>query len=266
MNKKFLSVLVSVFFLLNTAGLTFADKKDVADPALQAIITELSSRMPRFINKYGSAVFVADEQITRGALLQALYEFDKKSSSSSSSASAAGVISKKEYDALNAKVAALEKKLGSASKSGGSSSGESADIVEIMNDLEVNLPTMLDNTLSSSKVFKNLEAQVKANAAGGGSSSSAGSSTGVSVAVVNSLQKNISDLSKKVTTVETNLAKKADSSKTDLSINAIKDLQKNISDLNSKVSSVESSLAKKPDSKATATELTAIKKSVWNPH
>ena len=155
MNKKFLSVLVSVFFLLNTAGLTFADKKDVADPALQAIIAELSSRMPRFINKYGASVFVEDEQITRGALLQALYEFDKKSSSSSS-ASASGVISKKDYDALTAKIAALEKKLGTAPKSSSSSSSSSGDvdIVEIMNDLEVNLPTMLDNTLSSSKVFK----------------------------------------------------------------------------------------------------------------
>ena len=91
MNKKFLSVLVSTLFLLNTVEFAFADKKDVADPALQAIITELSSRMPRYINKYGSAVFVADEQITRGALLQALYEFDKKSSSSSSSASAADI-------------------------------------------------------------------------------------------------------------------------------------------------------------------------------
>ena len=115
MNKKIFSVLVSGLFLLNTASLSFADKRDVADPALQAIITELSSRMPRFINKYGSSVFVEDEQITRGTLLQALYEFDKKSSaSSSSSASASGVISKKDYDALTAKIAALEKKLGSA--------------------------------------------------------------------------------------------------------------------------------------------------------
>ena len=215
MNKKILSVLVSVLFLLNSSGIVFAEKKDVADPALQEIISELSGRMPRFINKYGAAVFVADEQITRGALLQALYEFDKKSSSSSS-ASAAGVISKKDYDALNAKLAALEKKIqsggGASSSSKAPSGNASVDMVELMNDLETNMPMMLDNTLSSSKVFKNLEAQVKA---GGGSGT--GSSTGVSVAVVNNLQKNINDLSKKVSTVETNLAKKADASKSDVS-------------------------------------------------
>ena len=115
MNKKFLSVALSVFMLVSMVDFSFAAKKDVADPVLQEIIAELSDRMPRFINKYGAAIFVADEQITRGALLQALYEFDKKSSSSSSaavsSASSSGVISKKDYDALNAKVAALEKKV-----------------------------------------------------------------------------------------------------------------------------------------------------------
>ena len=103
MNKKFLSVALSVFMLFSMADFSFAVKKDVADPVLQQIISELNDRMPRFINKYGAAIFVADEQITRGALLQALYEFDKKSSGSSSSAassSSTGVISKKDYDAL----------------------------------------------------------------------------------------------------------------------------------------------------------------------
>jgi predicted nucleic acid-binding Zn-ribbon protein len=254
MNKKFLSVLVSTLFLLNTVEFAFADKKDVADPALQAIITELGSRMPRFINKYGASVFVADEQITRGSLLQALYEFDKKSSSSG--ASSAGVISKKDYDALTLKVASLEKKL--QSSSGKSSSGGSADIVEIMNDLEVNLPTMLDNTLSSSKVFKNLEAQVKA----GGSGTASGG--GVSVAVVNNLQKNINDLSKKINSVEASVAKGTDSKASAAQAAEVAALKKSMSDLSAKFNSMETALtsAKSGSKSTTSAEVTYLQKNI----
>ena len=255
MNKKFLSVLVSTLFLLNTVEFAFADKKDVADPALQAIITELGSRMPRFINKYGASVFVADEQITRGSLLQALYEFDKKSSSSSG-ASSAGVISKKDYDALTLKVASLEKKL--QSSSGKPSSGGSADIVEIMNDLEVNLPTMLDNTLSSSKVFKNLEAQVKA----GGSGTASGG--GVSVAVVNNLQKNINDLSKKINSVEASVAKGTDSKASAAQAAEVAALKKSMSDLSAKFNSMETALtsAKSGSKSTTSAEVTYLQKNI----
>lgn len=254
MNKKFLSVLVSTLFLLNTVEFAFADKKDVADPALQAIITELGSRMPRFINKYGASVFVADEQITRGSLLQALYEFDKKSSSSG--ASSAGVISKKDYDALTLKVVSLEKKL--QSSSGKSSSGGSADIVEIMNDLEVNLPTMLDNTLSSSKVFKNLEAQVKA----GGSGTASGG--GVSVAVVNNLQKNINDLSKKINSVEASVAKGTDSKASAAQAAEVAALKKSMSDLSAKFNSMETALtsAKSGSKSTTSAEVTYLQKNI----
>ncbi len=223
MNKKFLSVAISLFLLLSMVDFSFAAKKDVTDPVLQQIISELNDRMPRFINKYGAAVFVADEQITRGALLQALYEFDKKSSgsSTSSSVSSADVISKKDYDALNAKVVALEKKL----RNGGSGSGgggSSVDIIQVMNDLEPNMPMILDNTLSSSKVFKDLEAKVNS---GTISSGAAASSGGVSQALVTSLQRNVSELSNKVNSMETTLAKKTDS-KTNGSSAGLKDLQK----------------------------------------
>lgn len=214
MNKKFLSVAMSVFMVFSMVDVAFAAKKDVADPVLQQIITELSDRMPRFINKYGVAVFVADEQITRGALLQALYEFDKKSSSAkaSSSVSFAGVISKKDYDALNAKVLALEKKMKipSGSTSGGSSA--EIDIVQVMNDLEPNMPMMLDNSLSSSKKFKELEAKVKAVASG--TSSNIGSGPNVSQTAIAGLQKDISELNAKINNVELSLAstKKTDKS------------------------------------------------------
>ena len=58
MNKKFLSVAISSFMLLSMADFSFAAKKDVSDPVLQQIISELSDRMPRFINKYRAAFFV----------------------------------------------------------------------------------------------------------------------------------------------------------------------------------------------------------------
>jgi len=244
MNKKLLSVAISSFMLLSMVDFSFAAKKDVSDPVLQQIISELSDRMPRFINKYGAAVFVEDEQITRGALLQALYEFDKKSSSSSSnvvstSVSSSGVISKKDYDALNAKVAALEKKVksGAGASSGGSSD---VDIVQIMNDLEPNMPMMLDNSLSSSKVFRELEARVNA---GGGKGSSSSSVSSVSQAAVTSLQRNVGELSVKVNNIEEVIAK-GGGSKTNISSSVLKDIQKNINDLNAKYDSIESTLAK----------------------
>ncbi len=261
MNKKFLSVVVTVFMFINTVGSTcFAAKKDVGDPVLQQIISELSSRMPRFINKYGAAVFVADENITRGTLLQALYEFDKKPSSSS--AASVGVISKKDYDALNAKVIALEKKVkaGGVAATGTSKSG-SVDFVEIMDDLQLNMPMLLDNTLADSKVFKALEKKV--NAAGGTTVAAAGSvstgsgSSAVSQATITSLQKNVAALTKKVDNVELSLA----SAKSSVSASSLKgsgknsvadaqmlydfkNFQKEIDAVNKKVSSMELKLAK----------------------
>jgi len=254
MNKKFLSVLVTVFMFVNMFSNCFAAKKDVADPVLQQIISELSSRMPRFINKYGAAVFVADENITRGALLQALYEFDKKSSASSSASSDAsvGVVSKKDYDALNAKVIALEKKIRAGGVSSGSSSkSQSVDLVEIMDDLEVNMPMLLDNTLADSKVFKALEKKV--NAAGGAavaSTSGSTASSSVSQTALTSLQKNVAALTKKVDDVELSLAsvKKSGSAKGSkddsfASSAEFTNLQKNMDALTKKVDNVELSLA-----------------------
>lgn len=263
MNKKLLSVALSVFMLFGVVDFSFAAKKDVADPVLQQIISELNDRMPRFINKYGAAIFVADEQITRGALLQALYEFDKKSSNSSSAAvsaaSSSGVISKKDYDALNAKIAALEKKVKSPSGSGGK---VDVDMVQLMNDLEPNLPMMLDNTLSSSKVFKDLEAKVKSGGVSGSAAVSS-SGSGVSQAVITSLQKNIGELNTKVNSMETMLAKNTDS-KSNVSASVLKDLKTNVDELNKKFNTMETTLAKKSDSKSDISKLalTDMQKSI----
>ena len=54
MNKKFFSVAISSFLLFSMVDFSFAVKKDVNDPVLQQIISELNDRMPRFINKYGA--------------------------------------------------------------------------------------------------------------------------------------------------------------------------------------------------------------------
>ena len=161
MNKIFLIFLVPFFLLLNLVrGVYGIEKKDVADPIMQEIITELSAKMPRFINKYGTAVFVADEQITRGSLIQALYEYDKKLSSKNvtgvSSVASSGVISKKDYDFLNTKILALEKKLKNIGIKGDTAKittkTKSASFTDMMGDLEVNMPMLLDITLENSKV------------------------------------------------------------------------------------------------------------------
>ena len=243
MNKKLLSVALSVFMLVGMADFSFAAKKDVADPVLQQIISELNDRMPRFINKYGAAIFVADEQITRGALLQALYEFDKKSSASSSkvaSVSSSGVISKKDYDALNTKISALEKKVKSSSGSGGKAN---VDMVQLMNDLEPNLPMMLDNSLASSKVFKQLEAKVNSGGSAGG--------TNVSSSVLKDLQKNISEMNSKINNVESSLATLGkDGSKVGSSANnaqvmyEIKNFKNDMNSVNKKIEDMEAKLAK----------------------
>ena len=279
MNKKILSVLVAVFMFINTVGTCFAAKKDVGSPALQQIISELSSRMPGFINKYGAAVFVADENITRGTLLEALYEFDKRASTSSAGSSVAseGVVSKKDYDALNAKVIALEKKVRTGAGGTSGSKSQSVDLVEIMDDLEVNMPMLLDNTLADSKVFKALEKKV--NAAGGTAVATASGSTAsgsVSQAVLTSLQKNVATLTKKVDDVESSLAsvKKSKGSKGDnfASSTEFTSLQKNMDALTKKVDNVELSLASvkksgsakgsKSEILSSSTELTNLQKNM----
>ena len=216
MNKIFLTFLVPFFLLLNLVrGVYGTEKKDIADPIMQEIITELSSKMPRFINKYGTAVFVADEQITRGSLLQALYEYDKKLSSKNvtgaSSASSSGVISKKDYDFLNTKILALEKKLKNIGIKGDTAKittkTKSASFTDMMGDLEVNMPMLLDITLENSKVFKALEQKVnssgymdmKANI-------DTKKSTYISQKTLETIQRNIINLNKKVDAVESSLA------------------------------------------------------------
>ena len=211
MNKIFLIFLVPFFLLLSMVrGVYCEGKKDIADPILQEIITELSNKMPRFINKYGTAVFVADEQITRASLLQALYEYDRKISSENltgvSSAHSAGVISKKDYDFLNAKILTLEKKLKNIGIKGDTAKittkTKSASFADVMGDLEVNMPMLLDITLENSKVFKALEQKVNMDMKANIDTKY----TSISQKTLETIQRNIINLNKKVNTVEASLA------------------------------------------------------------
>ncbi|MDR2426055.1 MAG: hypothetical protein LBD46_02575 [Endomicrobium sp.] len=174
--KKIISWLAASVIICNMCSFSFAAvKRDVNDPVLREIINELSRKMPKFIDKYGETVFVEDEPITRGALLSAIYEYDKRVKSSitaeeavsSVSTESISQITRQEFDALRAKIMTLEKSRSASSPASKSSSG-SVDMVALISDLTPNMPMLLDNSLNNSKVFKSLQQQVTA----GGSKSS----------------------------------------------------------------------------------------------
>lgn len=195
MNKKQISVMVSLAIILVSGTPLFsADKKDVADPVLKEVINELSPKMPRFIDKYGPSIFVSDEQVTRAALLLALYEYDKRNSAASLSAN---FVSKKDFDLLSTRLSVIEKS-GPAGKSS-AATGTSVDMIKLMNDLDPNMPMLLDNNLANSKVFKDL--QKKVDMMGLAASSGSGQQPVSNVAMVN-MKTDISNLSKRIEAFE----------------------------------------------------------------
>ena len=203
MNKKFISSLVVLAIVMNVSSLCFAaEKKDVTDPVLREMINSLSTKMPKFINQYGASVFVADEKVTRGALIKALYEYDKKMGGGASSVSSSdGDLTRKQYTALSNRITALERNSSSTTGKAAAKSG-SYDIVAVMNDLEPNMPMLLDNTLIQSKVFRDL--QKKVNLVSNATVSNEGSSSlKADDKTVLALRKQIAMLNKKVDDFET---------------------------------------------------------------
>jgi hypothetical protein len=206
--KKFLSWLAAAAVICNMMSLSFAAaKRDVNDPVLREIINELSRKMPKFIDKYGETVFVEDEPITRGALISAIYEYDKRTKSAAGAVEAAPAttgsvsqITKQEFDALRTKVTALEKS-GVSSSGKSQKSGGNVDMIALIADLEPNMPMLLDNSLSNSKVFKSLQQQV---ASGGGKA--AGNVSFASVKDVSDINGKLDLLTKRVTTAESSIA------------------------------------------------------------
>lgn len=161
--NKLLSCLIAAALIVNASPVFSAAKRDVNDPVLREIINELSKKMPKFIDKYGETVFVEDEPITRGALISAIYEYDRRAGGGAAAVpetSSKVSITRQEFDSLRNKVASLEKTSSSRTASGGN-----ADVVTLIANLEPNMPMLLDNSLKNSKVFKELQQQVLA---GGG--------------------------------------------------------------------------------------------------
>ncbi|MCL2390257.1 MAG: hypothetical protein FWC88_02390, partial [Endomicrobia bacterium] len=178
--KKMISLFVAAVMTVNAAPVFSAVKRDVNDPVLREIINEFSTKMPKFIDRYGETVFVEEEPVTRGSLLQALYEYDKRTRSAVASLSADAsktFITRQEFDSLKNKISSFEKK--------GGKSSDGVDIVQLISDLTPNMPMLLDSSLKNSKVFRELQQQVES----GGGSGFKGSA---------SLLKNIDSLNVKV--------------------------------------------------------------------
>ena len=188
--KKFVSWIVAAALVFSYSPLFAQEKKDVTDPVLREMINSLSTKMPRFINKYGANVFVEDEPITRGSLVAAFYEYNKNSQSAAPAVQhASSDVTRQEFDALKSKVASISSSGGSSKSSGGR-----IDTITLISELEPNMPVLLDNTLKSSKVFRELQQQVYANSKSG---SSGGSYSGDS-----ELSAKVAYLSRKVERLE----------------------------------------------------------------
>lgn len=244
MNKLISCLLAAIMILGNSSFVQSAEKKDVSDPVLREIIAELSTTMPRFINKYGSTVFVSDEQITRASLLQALYEYNKNKSSSASAvtpSSNIGFVSKEDFNALKSKVSALEKKsLGGTTTAKSSSVSSNLDIIQLMNDLEPNMPMLLDNSLQNSKVFRDLQKKVDSRTVSVGGSSAA---SGISEAQLDSIKNDITSLSQKYETLSAALTSSRDSKMSSSQASAnIAILQKEVAGINVKLASLQDSV------------------------
>jgi hypothetical protein len=152
----FLSEMIVSSMLLNTGALYAETRKDISDPVLQEVVTSFSLRMPRFVDKHGQSIFVSDEPITRSSLMLALYEYDK-----SLKIPRKDFASKQEIEELRAKLALLEKGETRASQTAAASTGGSKlDITQVINDLQPNMPVLLDNSLNNSRVFASLKEEL----------------------------------------------------------------------------------------------------------
>ena len=229
-SNKLLSWIVAAAIVCNMSSVSFAAaKRDVNDPVLREIINELSKKMPKFIDKYGETVFVEDEPITRGALISAIYEYDKRiKSATETPAAGVSTITKQEFDALKAKVSNIEKSGAASAKAATPSKGGTVDMIELIADLEPNMPMILDNSLNNSKVFKSLQQQI----AGGGSGKSSGKDNSKEI---NDMNSKIDTLAKRVDSAELGISAVVAGGKSSGKDNSSAEVNKNIADINSKI-------------------------------
>lgn len=222
--KKFFSWLTAAAVICNAFTPSFAAaKRDVNDPVLREIINELSKKMPKFIDKYGETVFVEDEPITRGALISAIYEYDRRTKPSAAASGGTLQVQRQEFDSLKAKVASLEKGKSQASSAKTPSSGK-VDMIALIAELQPNMPALLDDSLNSSQVFKSLRQQV---------SDASGKQAYASVKEVKEINAKIEHLAKRVASAEDGISGEAKSSSKKAASYA--SVSKDISEMNSKL-------------------------------
>ncbi|MDI6641629.1 MAG: hypothetical protein QME68_04880, partial [Elusimicrobiota bacterium] len=125
--------------------------KDLPDPVMNKAVNCFSTRLPGFIYKYGSNVFVGDESLTRASFLLALYEYDKSLYT--------GFITHQEFNKLSSRVQELEK-ISTAVESNKKLQEQKLDIYTIISDIKPNLPNLLDESLKQCEVFNNLRTEV----------------------------------------------------------------------------------------------------------
>jgi len=157
--NKILSLLSTAALLAASSSPAFsAAKRDVNDPVLREVINELSKKMPKFIDKYGETVFVEDEPITRGTLIQAIYEYDKRAGGAAAPASgeqqSGSLITRQEFDDLKSRVASLRKQQSAAPEKA------TIDTAAVMAEIQPNMPQLVDSSLKNSKVYKELQQQI----------------------------------------------------------------------------------------------------------
>ncbi len=152
--KKSGIMLIGGVIAVSASAAEAAPKRDVKDPVLQEVISLYETRMPRFIKKHGGEVFVEDEPIKRGGLLLALYEYEQ-----SLKMPQKNNVTRQELDEMRNRIALLEK--GSLPPGKKAEKASSSDIVALLNELQPNMPVLLDNALNDSKVFRELRDEMR---------------------------------------------------------------------------------------------------------
>lgn len=158
-NKIIISLAFAALFTAGgiIAGPASAEtKKDVSDPVLGEVIQSFSARMPRFIDKHGKELFVADAPLTRGGLMLALYEYDKSLKTPKNTVS----VTRAEFDQLSSRLSLIETGSDKRVRAHDETAKAPVDTMQIINDLMPNMPVLLDNSLNNSKVFAGLRDEV----------------------------------------------------------------------------------------------------------
>jgi len=253
--NKILSLLAAAALLSTSLSPAFsAAKRDVNDPVMREIINELAKKMPKFIDRYGETVFVEDEPITRGTLLQAIYEYDKKTKGTAADTPvpvAVVSITRQEFDDLKGKVTALQKQPAAPAKA-------SLDTDSILAEIKPNMPQLLDNSLKSSKVFKDLQQQVAANAKNSGTSAQAASVT----QDLNDINARLDNLSQKISGMSAGSTAKGAVQPSQKEIaelkNTLAQIQSNYVALSKRIDEIDSRAAYAGASSAGAADVTNI--------